>query len=199
MNKLGAMRRAGPGGNAGGDKGMTLRELLRVLDEVKRDLDYTRRLEERWVAEEKRFPLIYKHIARQKEFFQEQIDKVMIVDIDDQKVDNYVRARLGTEAPRPATSQVAPAKEAPASEPEALAKTSPIAAEPAPALAQTKKEKPQDEPQGSPREAAPVAPEAPKPVASSVPGKPADGESASREKLRRLASEVLNEVKRAKP
>jgi hypothetical protein len=90
---------------------MTLKELLKVVEEIKKDLDYTRRLEERWTAEQKRFPLIYKYIVKQREFFQEQIESSMKTDLDNASLTEYVRERLGVRVERLKTAQVAPPPE----------------------------------------------------------------------------------------
>ncbi len=87
---------------------MNLKELLKVIEEIKKDLDYTRRLEERWTTEQKRFPLIYKYIIKQREFFQEQIDTSMKTDLNDSGLSEYVRERLGIRIDRLKTAQVTP-------------------------------------------------------------------------------------------
>lgn len=204
---------------------MILKELLRVVEEIKKDLEYTKRLEERWVKEQKRFPLIYKYIIKQRESFQEQIEKAMSINLDESGLDNYVVNRLGIKTQKLKTAQVTPPKEEAAPGPEmpriekpAVVKSE--AKEPGPptdeetkeahkaleeaaAAAALKLREKSPEPSTGPivvkkeekkAEEAPAVKEIPK-----ADEKPAETEKlSSKEKLRKLASEVLDEVKKSK-
>jgi hypothetical protein len=208
---------------------MILKELLRVVEEIKKDLEYTKRLEERWLSEQKRFPLIYKYIIKQRESFKEQIDKAMTMNLDESKLDEYVVNRLGIKTQKLKTAQITPPKEEPAPEP---VEASPAAKAPEPEMPRIEKpavkkpeiEKPNSlseedtkDAQKALEEAAaaaalkmrgespepPTGPiatkkEAEKPKEEPAP-KPADTDKlSSKEKLRKLASEVLSEVKKSK-
>lgn len=223
---------------------MIVKELLRVVEDMKKDLEYTRRLENRWQSEQKRFPLIYKYIIKQREFFQEQIDKAMTSELDESKLDEYVKGRPGVKVQKLQTAQVTPPKEEPAPKP--------VAAAPNPEPVKTETEKPKPE-KPKPVEAPPAAKEPAPPVQEPTPPaqeegkieekaieeataaamlklkdeepeaktqpvksssrkkssgrkkieepvekKPEEDRASSRDKLRRLASEVLNEVKKSK-
>jgi len=229
---------------------MLLKELLRVIEDIKKDLAYTQRLEERWVSEQKRFPLIYKYIIKQREFFQEKIDGAFSIAIEETVLDEYVASRPGVKVQKLKTAQVSPPKEM------VVEKASPAMPE-TPRVETSKKvvqENPEnqdafdagdvvldvplvEEPVKKPdneaveaqkafEEAAAAAAQklrnqAPEPPTQTVSKKktgktsapPAaqaapqpqqqtkttnDDKASSREKLRRLASEVLNEVKKSK-
>ena len=203
---------------------MTLKELLKVIDEIKKDLDYTKRLEERWTSEQKRFPLIYKYIIKQREFFQEQIDSSMKTDLDEFKLTDYVKDRLGIRVERLKTAQVTPPAEvtepekpAPPPPPKAPKPEPPKAEEPAP---------PAEEPDAISDEDTKSAEQALEEAAAAAARQlrenaldastqsigtdktakvestePTDKEEekpSSRDKLRKLAAEVLDEIKKSK-
>ncbi len=204
---------------------MIVKELLRVVEDMKKDLEYTRRLENRWQSEQKRFPLIYKYIIKQREFFQEQIDKAMMAELDESKLDGYITARPGVKVQKLQTAQITPPKEEPAPEPPAEAskperpepkEVKPPAEEPAPpgqeegkieekaieeataaAVLKLRDELPEVKTQPvkpSPRKKS----SARKKIEEPVEKTPEADRASSRDKLRRLASEVLNEVKKSK-
>lgn len=219
---------------------MILKELLRVVEEIKKDLAYTQRLEERWVSEQKRFPLIYKYIIKQREFFEEQIERALTMKLDDSQLDSYVAGRPGvkidriktaqvtppreeadeplTEAPKPVaptiekpkTKPPVPVKEEPAAKAKPEIERKPVtdeetkdakkALEEAAAAAALKLRQQAPEPvtQSVAAEKAGVKDEEPAPEPAGETERPADQKLSSKEKLRRLASEVLNEVKRSK-
>ena len=203
---------------------MNLKELLKVIDEIKKDLDYTKRLEERWTSEQKRFPLIYKYIIKQREFFQEQIDSSMKTDLDEFKLTDYVKDRLGIRVERLKTAQVTPPAEvtepekpAPPPPPKAPKPELPKAEEPAP---------PAEEPDAISDEDTKSAEQALEEAAAAAARQlrenaldastqsigtdktakvestePTDKEEekpSSRDKLRKLAAEVLDEIKKSK-
>jgi hypothetical protein len=206
---------------------MNLKELLKVIDEIKKDLDYTKRLEERWTSEQKRFPLIYKYIIKQREFFQEQIDTSMTTDLDEFRLTDYVKERLGIKVERLKTAQVTPPAEvkepekpAPPPPPKAPKPEPPKAKAPAP---------PVEEPDAISDEDTKSAEQALEEAAAAAArqlrenaleastqsiGKDktekvetaaeAAGEAkeeekpSSRDKLRKLAAEVLDEIKKSK-
>ena len=217
---------------------MTLKELLRVIEEIKKDLAYTQRLEQRWVSEEKRFPLIYKYIIKQREAFENQVDKTMTAQIDISNLDEYVKNRLGIKGEKLKTEQVSPPKEEPAEKP---APKPPMIEKPAPAAKMPEPpriEKPEPAPAPKPSPAAedkaktarkaleeaaaaaalklrddmsematqPVTGPPPKKTMETPEKAPtqtgaAEAEAqkpSSRDKLRRLASEVLDEVKKSR-
>lgn len=231
---------------------MILKDLLKIVEEIRKDLAYTQRLEERWTKEQKRFPLIYESIVKQREFFQEVVDKALRAEVDESNLDEYVknRPRLNVrrvktvqvsppgamqaeKAPAPKTEMVAPAPEADAPAPEPAPAPAP---EPAPAPAPAPQAEapapepapPEPEPSNEERAKTAVAPldeiveeaarevgdksdeadtrelslEAPagkKKAAKDAAGKKTKGAKAdTRKKLQKLASEVLDEVKKSK-
>jgi hypothetical protein len=208
---------------------MTLKELLKVIDEIKKDLDYTQRLEERWTTEQKRFPLIYKYIIKQREFFQEQIDSSMKTDLDDSNLTEYVRERLGIRVERLKTAHVTPPVEE--KEPEKPAPAAPKAPKPEPPKAK-EPAPPAEEPDAvsdedtksadqvleeaaaaaarqlreDALEASTQAISKEKPDKAETAGTSAkdadeskeEEKPSSRDKLRKLAAEVLDEIKKSK-
>jgi hypothetical protein len=204
---------------------MNLKELLRVIEDIKKDLDYTRRLEERWASEQKRFPLIYKYIIKQREFFQQQIDGAMNLNVDETQLNEYVANRPGVKVQKLKTAQVAPPREelAPESPPAELPKTEKRVVEETPledkmpdsdeetkdaakALEEAAAEAARKLRDGAPEPVTQPVSKIPKEkleAAETEVKKPTEtaGEEAkpsTRDKLRKLASEVLNEVKRSK-
>jgi hypothetical protein len=175
----------------------------------------------RWVSEQKRFPLIYKYIIKQREAFQEQIEKAMTIQLDESKLDEYVLNRLGLKVERLKTAQITPPKET--AEPEPLSVKKPRIERPAPPEPELEEEtktvekaleaaaaaaalKLRGDAPEPPTQA--VSTEKPKEKPKEEPAKKAAPRLAekpietdklsSKEKLRRLASEVLNEVKKSK-
>ena len=73
---------------------MKLRELLAALEEIKKDLSYTRSLQEKWEKERRRFPILYEHIGKQSDFFREKMEKVLEAEVREESVDAYIRWRL---------------------------------------------------------------------------------------------------------
>lgn len=229
---------------------MILRNLLKVIEEIRKDLAYTQRLEERWVKEKKRFPVIYESIVKQREFFEQVVEKALLVEVDESKLDEYMRNRPRLKVRRMKTAQVSPptaeqirnaAASMPKTEPVAPApKTEPVApapevetpasvAEPGaapPAPPESETPEPSDDEKAKTAVAAvdeivaeaerevgdkseeadtreltleaPADKEA-KPAGSAkkAPGKSAKGTKAkSRENLKKLAGDVLDEVKK---
>ncbi len=227
---------------------MIFKDLLKVLEEIKKDLAYIQRLEGRWVREEKRFPLIYEHIVKQRVAFEKEADDILGTQIDGAFLSEYVRNRPGIKVERIKTTQVTPPEErdeepqAVAEKPEApkpeLPRPEPFeeqapapkpppaeAAEPQPfesaepdvidlagaalqeasAAAAAKLRQDYEEPATQAVSAAEVKQEVKKPAtkkkkaSSAEPEKsPRTRRGSSRERLRKLASEVLNEVKKSR-
>lgn len=202
---------------------MTLKELLKVIEEIKKDLDYTKRLEERWTTEQKRFPLIYKYIIKQREFFQEQIDTSMKTDLEESRLSDYVKDRLGIRVERLKTAQVTPPAEV--IEPEKPLPKAPEAPQPEPPKAK-EPVPPPEEPDAISDEDTKSAEQALEEAAAAAarqlrenaleastqsigtdktakvePAESTDKEEekpSSRDKLRKLAAEVLDEIKKSK-
>lgn len=226
---------------------MNLKELLNVIEDIKKDLAYTKRLEERWIKEQKRFPLIYKYIIKQREFFQEKIDAALSVGIDLTKLDDYVAKRPDITVQKLKTAVVTPPKEEdiPVQEPktekpeikapvidksvaDSLADTArfedaePPPPEPEPevpdqvsddeakkaeqaleeaAAAAAQKLRTQSQEPATQSVARKIAAEKEKSdsgIMQKPPQESSENKASSREKLKRLASEVLNEVKKSK-
>jgi len=73
---------------------MKLKELLALVDEIKRDMSYTRSLQERWQKEKKRFPILCEAISKQVDFFREKIEGLLDAEVVEEGVDKYVLYRL---------------------------------------------------------------------------------------------------------
>lgn len=208
---------------------MNLKELLKVIEEIKKDLDYTQRLEERWTAEQKRFPLIYKYIVKQREFFQEQIEASMKTDLDNTGLSEYVKERLGIRVERLKTSHVAPPAEEKEEEkpspaaPEARRPEPPRPTEPTPPIEEPDAISDEDTKSADQvlEEAAAAAARQLREdaldastqsisrektekveTADAAAGAPEEAKEeekpSSRDKLRKLAAEVLDEIKKSK-
>lgn len=79
---------------------MKLKELLSVVDEIKKDLSYTRNFQEKWQRERRRFPILYEYIGKQVEFFREKIRALLDVEVKEESVDEYLRWRLQSSGKR---------------------------------------------------------------------------------------------------
>jgi len=75
---------------------MKLKELLALVDEIKKDLSYTRSLQERWQNEKRRFPILFAAIGRQIEFFNKNIARLFDAEVAETGLDAYVMDRLKT-------------------------------------------------------------------------------------------------------
>jgi len=73
---------------------MKLREMIGLIDSIKKDMSYTRSLQERWQKEKKRFPILYASIEKQTEFFKKQIEALFDAEITEGGLDEYIRDRL---------------------------------------------------------------------------------------------------------
>ncbi|MCX7703240.1 MAG: hypothetical protein N2234_03955 [Planctomycetota bacterium] len=84
---------------------MKLRELVALIDSIKKDMSYTRSLQERWQKEKKRFPILYASIEKQSEYFKKQIESLFDAEVSDKGLSEYVHDKLaslrssGTEQP----------------------------------------------------------------------------------------------------
>jgi len=73
---------------------MKLKELLAAVEEIKKDLSYTRSLQERWQKERRRFPILYEYIGKQSDFFREKMETLFEAEVKEESLDAYVRWRL---------------------------------------------------------------------------------------------------------
>ncbi|RKY13290.1 MAG: hypothetical protein DRP82_05600 [Planctomycetota bacterium] len=73
---------------------MKLKELLAIVEEIKKDLSYTKSLQERWEKERRRFPILYEYIGKQLDFFREKMEKVLEAEVKEESLDEYIRWRL---------------------------------------------------------------------------------------------------------
>jgi len=73
---------------------MKLKELLAVVEEIKKDLSYIRSLEERWQKERRRFPILFEHIRKQAEFFRQKMQTLFEVEVAEASLDEYLRWRM---------------------------------------------------------------------------------------------------------
>ncbi|MFH1422075.1 MAG: hypothetical protein ABIH42_05115, partial [Planctomycetota bacterium] len=72
---------------------MLLRDILSAVEEIKKNLIYTKSLETKWKKEEDRFPVIIKYIKKQKEFFEDEIEKVNLLDFDNNMLSDFIKNR----------------------------------------------------------------------------------------------------------
>jgi hypothetical protein len=72
---------------------MLLRDVVAALGEIRNDLSYTQNLEARWEKEADRFPLIFEYIKKQSEFFKEEIEKLFLLNVDDNTISEFVKTR----------------------------------------------------------------------------------------------------------
>jgi len=73
---------------------MKLKELIALINELKKDMSYTRSLKERWRKEQKRFPILFASIEKQVDFFNKQIETLFDAEIDDKSLSSYIGTRL---------------------------------------------------------------------------------------------------------
>ena len=73
---------------------MKLKELLAAVEEIKKDLSYTKSLQERWEKERRRFPILYEYIGKQSDFFREKMEKILEAEVKEETLDAYIRWRL---------------------------------------------------------------------------------------------------------
>ena len=73
---------------------MKLKELLAVVEEIKKDLSYIRSLQERWQKERQRFPILYEYIGKQSDFFREKLQTLFEAEMKEESLDAYVKWRL---------------------------------------------------------------------------------------------------------
>ncbi|MHC4662267.1 MAG: hypothetical protein ACYS8W_11315 [Planctomycetota bacterium] len=64
---------------------MNIRELLGRIEGLKKDLEYTKNLAEKWKPQEERFPIIYEYIVKQMTSFEEVIEDSYKLDVEDVK------------------------------------------------------------------------------------------------------------------
>jgi hypothetical protein len=60
---------------------MNIRELLGRIEGLKKDLEYTKNLADKWKPQEERFPIIYEYILKQQTSFEEVIDDSYKLDV----------------------------------------------------------------------------------------------------------------------
>ncbi|TET37337.1 MAG: hypothetical protein E3J72_06210 [Planctomycetota bacterium] len=60
---------------------MNIRELLGRIEGLKKDLEYTKNLAEKWKPQEERFPIIYEYILKQQSSFEETIEDSYKLDV----------------------------------------------------------------------------------------------------------------------
>lgn len=75
---------------------MKLRELIALINELKKDMSYTRSLQERWKKEQRRFPILFASIEKQVDFFNKQIATLFDAEIDDTSLSSFISERLTT-------------------------------------------------------------------------------------------------------
>jgi len=71
-----------------------LKELLAAIEEIRKDISYTRSLQERWQKERQRFPILYEYVGRQSNFFWEKMETLLEAEVKEESLDAYVRWRL---------------------------------------------------------------------------------------------------------
>lgn len=73
---------------------MKLKELVAVINGIRKDISYTRSLQERWQKERRRFPILFASIEKQTEFFKEQIEALFDAEVSDESVSPHIKSRL---------------------------------------------------------------------------------------------------------
>jgi len=73
---------------------MKLKELIALVNELKKDMSYTRSLRERWKKEQKRFPILFASIEKQVDFFNKQVETLFDAEIDEKSLSSYISTRL---------------------------------------------------------------------------------------------------------
>jgi hypothetical protein len=72
---------------------MLLKDLLAAIEEIQKDLSYTQNLQERWEKEADRFPIIFEYIKKQSEFFKQQIEKLLSINVNGDAIPEFARRR----------------------------------------------------------------------------------------------------------
>jgi len=62
---------------------MNIRELLGRIEGLKKDLEYTKNLAEKWKPQEERFPIIYEYILKQQTNFEGTIEDSYKLDVEE--------------------------------------------------------------------------------------------------------------------
>lgn len=92
---------------------MTVADVLRRIERIKKDLEYVRSFQDKWKEQRERFPKIYEGILEQERFFLRKIEELkgLRVDTIETLVSEAEALPPSTPAPVPA---IVPAAEAPA-------------------------------------------------------------------------------------
>jgi hypothetical protein len=72
---------------------MLLRDVVAAVEEIRKDLSYTQNLEAKWEKEADRFPVILEYIKKQSGFFKEEIEKLFLLNVDDNAISEFVKTR----------------------------------------------------------------------------------------------------------
>ena len=74
---------------------MLVKDLLVAVEEIRKDLAYTQDIEAKWEKEADRFPVLFEYIKKQSEFFKEEIERLLSLNISNNAVSEFVKTRKG--------------------------------------------------------------------------------------------------------
>ena len=75
---------------------MLLKDVVAAVQEIRKDLAYTQDLEAKWEKEADRFPVLFEYIKKQSEFFKEEIERVLSLNISNSAISDFVKTKSAT-------------------------------------------------------------------------------------------------------